>query len=332
MGSNKCTIPVDTIRDACEWFGVLFNLENEQLLLCRREPGSKKSTGDMYLERGNNIAIPDEITSNITLEAVKNLLNELFSISFLDLELTSNNFTSRPSYRDFMAFLFQPQNIVANADVMFYKADTNEHRQKLINIFPYALGAVTAKTLAAKQELERTQKEFERIQRDLRNIKDVAENWKSEVKAWLSSAYEYGLTSYRVNEKDKFEEQLNQLIIIASKDVDDSNILSTNIKDSSEELINLRKEEQEVSSQLFATQKRYTEMKQLMASVNQYDDSLQVQLNRLEISVWLRNMMKKECMCPLCGGFYSKSSEIIDELCNAIVEIEKTSAKSRRFT
>lgn len=33
LGSGKCTIPVDTIRNACAWFGVLFNLENEQLLL-----------------------------------------------------------------------------------------------------------------------------------------------------------------------------------------------------------------------------------------------------------------------------------------------------------
>ena len=28
LGSGKCTIPVDTIRNACAWFGVLFNLEN----------------------------------------------------------------------------------------------------------------------------------------------------------------------------------------------------------------------------------------------------------------------------------------------------------------
>jgi hypothetical protein len=24
LGSGKCTIPVDTIRNACDWFGVLF--------------------------------------------------------------------------------------------------------------------------------------------------------------------------------------------------------------------------------------------------------------------------------------------------------------------
>ena len=29
LGSDKCTIPVDIIRDACSWFGVLFDMANE---------------------------------------------------------------------------------------------------------------------------------------------------------------------------------------------------------------------------------------------------------------------------------------------------------------
>jgi hypothetical protein len=77
-----------------------------------------------------------------------------------------------------MAFLFQPQNIVANADVLFYKADTMEHRKKLIDVFPYALGAVTPETLAKRKEIERLTKVAERYQRDLTQIKTVAEGCK----------------------------------------------------------------------------------------------------------------------------------------------------------
>ena len=75
-----------------------------------------------------------------------------------------------------MAFLFQPQNIVANADVLFYKADTMEHRKKLIDVFPYALGAVTPEILAKRKEIERLLKMSERFQRDLDQIKTVAED------------------------------------------------------------------------------------------------------------------------------------------------------------
>lgn len=127
LGSDKCAIPVDIIRDACSWFGVLFDMANEQMLLCRREPGNKGSTDDMFLLRDKEITIPEHIEKNANVTSIKNMLNELFGMSFLELDPDTGVF--RPSYRDFMAFLFQPQNIVANADVLFYKADTMEHRK-----------------------------------------------------------------------------------------------------------------------------------------------------------------------------------------------------------
>ena len=106
LGSDKCTIPVDIIRDACSWFGVLFDMANEQMLLCRREPGNKGSTDDMFLLRDKSVAIPEQIEKNTNVTSIKNLLNELFGMSFLELDPDAGVF--RPSYRDFMAFLFQP--------------------------------------------------------------------------------------------------------------------------------------------------------------------------------------------------------------------------------
>lgn len=100
LGSTKCTIPVDTIRNACSWFGVLFNLDNEQMLLCRREPGNKMATGDMFILRGKSIDIPDTISANTNANEVNNLLNELFGISFLALDPATKDFSARPSYRE----------------------------------------------------------------------------------------------------------------------------------------------------------------------------------------------------------------------------------------
>ena len=79
LGSDKCTIPVDIIRDACSWFGVLFDMANEQMLLCRREPGNKGSTDDMFLLRDKSVAIPEQIEKNTNVTSIKNLLNEFFA-------------------------------------------------------------------------------------------------------------------------------------------------------------------------------------------------------------------------------------------------------------
>jgi hypothetical protein len=90
--------------------------------------------------------VPDRIAEKTTnVDAVKGVLNRLAGLSNLEFEPnTESGFKSRPSFRDLMAFTFQPQNVVANPDVMFFKADTTEHREKLKTIFPYVLGAVTA--------------------------------------------------------------------------------------------------------------------------------------------------------------------------------------------
>lgn len=127
---------------------------------------------------------------------------------------------------------------------MFYKADTTEHRLKLINVFPYALGAVTPRVLAARQEIEALKKQRDRVQRDIETIKDVSENWHQEISGWLSRAREMGLTTFTPTEKTTFDDQVEQLSVIAEKTESDSSILSTNIKDLSDEIVSLRKEEQ----------------------------------------------------------------------------------------
>lgn len=325
LGSRKCAIPVDVIRNACEWFGVLFDLQDEQILLCRKEPGMRASSGEMFILRGKNITIPEKIEGNTTIEEVNNILNELFSMSFLELNPSSERIGSaRPSYRDFMAFLFQPQNIVANSEVLFYKADTTEHRQKLIEVFPYALGAVTPRILAARLELERLRKQRDRIQRDIATIRDVSENWKQEVASWISQARELGLTDYEPQDDEPFENLVNEIARIVEKNESSSALTSKKISDNSAELVQLRQEEHSVSSKLFALQKRQKEMLELKSSMSRYEDSLQIQLERLEISTWLKSLITDNMNNPLLLMADVSAQQEIELLCSAISEIEKS--------
>ena len=325
LGANKCTIPVDTIRNTCLWFGLLITLDDEQMLLCRREPGKQASTNEMYFVRGREIIIPESITGpNTNRDAVCNILNELFSMSFVELDSTSAFFNQRPSFRDFMAFLFQPQNIIANADVLFYKADTTEHRQKLINLFPYALGAVTPSVLAARQELDQLRRQRERVLKSITAIKDVSEIWRQEVSGWLAQSKEIGLISGIPDENTSFEEQVQVLEEIITKTEQDSDITPSNIKDYSESLVDLRKQEQTASSELFELQKRLNEMKQLESSMGDYENSLNIQVNRLEISKWLKSLQSSDGTCPFCHSIHSVVTDKLNVLCSAIENLENS--------
>ena len=149
MSSAECAIPTGTIRNACSWFGLIVDTDEGQKLIARAEPGSKAQSEQMLLIEGETIEVPQRIVVRTSNAAqVKALLNRLSGTSNLPFDPeTASGFGARPSIRDFMAFVFQPQNVVANPDVLFFKADTNEHREKLKNIFPYVLGAVTPQTL-----------------------------------------------------------------------------------------------------------------------------------------------------------------------------------------
>ena len=323
LGSEKCTIPVDIIRNACSWFGVLFDMAGEQLLLCRREPGDKASTGDMFILRDKEITIPDMIeANNSNITSVKDILNELFGMSFLELDPDAGVF--RPSYRDFMAFLFQPQNIVANADVLFYKADTMEHRKKLIDVFPYALGAVTPETLAKRKEIERLSRMSERYRRDLDQIKAVADGWKQEVAGWLTQAREYGLSNYITNDVDGFARQVDELRAISRKRITDSTVAPERVTYLSEDLVALRRDEQKTSSELFSARRRHTEMLHLSKSMGEYDKSLKIQLDRLDVSTWIRSSMSERNVVPLFQPSHENAVDDVNALCNAVRQIELT--------
>lgn len=324
LGSGSCYIPVKTIRNACSWFGILIGMGSQEILLARKEPGIQKSTDDMFLLEGQSIEIPYKPVKNITRQSVKRYLDESAKLSFLDTEAdTENQFFGRPSFRDLMAFCFQPQNIVANANTMFYKADTTEHRTKLINIFPYILGAVTPDILAKRQKISDLTRDLNRKQRDLQKLKDISEKWKIEINAWISLAKEYGLLNNEVSIKDlTFDNQIDILKDLVNKNSTDINIDSTKIQDASQEMIGLRKEENSIAMDLTKAKSRYTEMSQLFDSMDTYKESLAIQVERLDISKWLRTLGEEQKICPICGSTNDKNSGL-EQLCNQLEILEE---------
>src|SRR3546814_31969 len=186
LGADKCAIPVGHIREKCAWFGILVETVEGQKLLARREPGSQKNTGDMVLLEGPEIEIPEKIENKThTADDVKAMLNRLSGLSALgfDPESTSG-FKGRPSFRDLVAFNFQPQNVVANPDVLFFKADTTEHREKLKTIFPYVLGAITPGLLEIRFELDRLPKLLRRTEAEQRTLHNANDAWRAEPHTW----------------------------------------------------------------------------------------------------------------------------------------------------
>lgn len=178
LGSDTCQIPVNTIRDRCSWFGVVVSIDAGELLLARREPGTQRTTADMFVLNGPSVQPPQRIDAkNASVDVVKRMLDELAGLTQLDFDIdaSGSGFKGRPSFRDLVAFMFQPQNIIANQNILFFKGDTHEHREKLRTIFPYVLGAVSSSTLAKLHELNELRRDLLRKDRELASLKEVSD-------------------------------------------------------------------------------------------------------------------------------------------------------------
>lgn len=324
LGAGVCTIPVNTIRKHCEWFGVVVATAQGDKLLARREPGTQRSTDDMFLLEANRITeIPHRVAKNTNADAVKRLLDELAGLSKLDFSGgdESTGFDGRPSFRDLAAFTFQPQNVVANPDVLFFKANTYEHREKLRKIFPYVLGAVTPALMAKQFELGRARQELRRKERELKDAREVSARWLADLEAKFSEAQELGLAAKPEQELSRGQmiERLEE--VVARTDLTLAVSTST-ISDALNELSGLDIEEREVSRELTTLRHRLEEMNRIRVGVDQYQAALTLQRGRLRLSSWLVDHTDDHADCSMCGSHTDSAKKKLHALSERLHEVE----------
>lgn len=322
LGADKCAIPVGVIRESCSWFGVLLETIEGQKLIARREPGDQQQTGDMFVIEGPNVSVPDKIEDkNTNADAVKNLLNRLAGLTALDFEPgAAGGFNARPSFRDLMAFTFQPQNIVANPDVMFFKADTTEHREKLKTIFPYVLGAIDASVLQARWELDRLQRLLRRKEAELRALEGTSAAWRAEAQAWLRQAIELGLLEPDLPIPPDWLDIVGLLRHLASQPATVAVPSLKGIDVVLSRLEELRRTESEEAARLSEHRQRLNELRRLLESSDAYGGAIRVQRDRLQLSAWLRSL-EADVADPLVavgGG----GREPLLALCDALEGLE----------
>ncbi|MBP0590416.1 DUF3732 domain-containing protein [Paraburkholderia sp. LEh10] len=324
LGSSTCSIPVNTIRKYCEWFGVVIATAQGEKLLARKEPGTQRSTDEMFLLEADKISkIPNRIARNTNATAVKRLLDDLANLSNLDFAggEESSGFDGRPAFRDLAAFTFQPQNVVANPDVLFFKTNTYEHREKLRKIFPYVLGAITPALMAKQFELNRTRQLLRRKERELKDAQDVSAQWLADLKSKFSEAQELGLLPRLEEEvsRDQMIELLDE--VITRTDVTLA-VSTETISDALRELSSLESEEREVSRELTTLRHRLEEMNRMRVGVQQYEAALSVQRGRLQLSSWLMSHASDESDCPMCGSSTDSAKQKLQVLSQRLEEVE----------
>lgn len=324
LGSSTCSIPVNTIRKYCEWFGIVVATVQGEKLLARKEPGAQRSTDEMFLLEAEKITkIPSRLTKNTNAGAVKRLLDDLANLSNLDFSggEAGSGFDGRPAFRDLAAFTFQPQNVVANPDVLFFKTNTYEHREKLRKVFPYVLGAVTPALMAKQFELNRTRQLLRRKENELKDAQEVSARWLADLRSKFSEAQELGLVP-RLEDNISRAQMIESLEEVVTKTDLTLAVSTATISEALRELSSLESEEREVSRELTTLRHRLEEMNRMHVGVQQYEAALSVQRGRLQLSSWLVSHASDESDCPMCGSHTDSAKQKLQGLSQRLEEVE----------
>jgi D-alanyl-D-alanine dipeptidase len=322
LASGKCSIPVGTIRNACCWFGIVIETIEGQKLLARREPGDARQTGDMFLLEGDTVELPlDAPQQNTTADAVKRMLDNLAGLSQLRLDPDSDSgFQARVSFRDLIAFMFQPQYIIANPMVLFLNADTTEHREKLKSIFPYVLGALTAEMLVSRWEIDRLQKELRRKEAALNAAKSAVRAWQTETQTWVRNSVEFGLLPVGIQIPTEWTQIVDLLRRAAVANTRAAFTSLESIEPNLQQLQILRHQESEAAMQLAEKRQQLNEIQRLLSNSQSFGSAIRIQRDRLDIARWLRTRVS-ESGDPLVA-IAGSGQDRLDALAEALAGIE----------
>jgi hypothetical protein len=331
LGSGKCSIPVGLIRELTGWFGLHLQLANTEMIVARRNPEDRQTTTDIYWAEDLNLDVPPIIAKNARVEDLKNRFNQISDLPALDFSTDENvGSGGRPSCRDMAAFNFQPQHIVANPYTFFFKADTTEHREKLCIIFPLALGAIDATTLAKQRELKDTEREHDRLRRELDARLGAARAWEAEVESYYLQARALGLlpdspppeTGWNL---DKYILEL-QKVPERVRTMDLPDIQEGTSEAAVTELTRLINEEDRLGQEIGSIRRRLSKLDQLSSSVDEYGTTLTNQEDRLQGVGWFEEKLRDTHECPVCSAVHTEGNPRLAELQTLARELKSLTA------
>lgn len=329
LGSSTCSIPIEIIRDNASWYGIVVCTDSEKFLIARKVPDGNKVSYEFYVQRGQIISIPSIFDKNQNLEGVKQLLDSVAHVPYINRDEEGGPFNERLSFRDLTHIIFQSQDIVANQNILFYKTHETEHREKLRNWFPFILGAESAVIINAKHELRALELELKRRLREYEKAKALSTEWLQSLLGQLHVAKEYGL--YKGELSDSVDSNILLSIakeILANKPERPQTTTQT-IETSLDEVQKLENRETELANAIAQTKRRMEEIKKLNDSLAGYQASNRKRVERLALADWFRENAAPANICPVCGAEdHPQAHHEIEKICAALSQYESASPQT----
>ncbi|MEQ1935603.1 MAG: hypothetical protein ABL962_17220, partial [Fimbriimonadaceae bacterium] len=330
LGSEKCSIPIGKVRDMVEWFGVLLALPHGKQVLCaRRNPGQNQESSEMMFLQGKKLKIPRYPSKTHSRDTVITELDDLAKLPARGpTEDEGADSDGPPSFRDMAAFNFQPQHIVANPNILFFKAELWEHRRKLIrSVLPYVLGAVDAQTLDFQARLRGKEAKL-KIKREELDLKNRAMAVLSAgLRAHFRTAQNSELIGPEVSPGAdwtalEFAKVLKSVPAKWRKSPPIPSVTSIARK-ARAEVAALQRSQERLVHEMDDAQRQLAKIQRVSESFEGYSTSLKDQIERISPVGWLEKRFSERRDCPFCHDKQVAATEF-DKLMQASKHLSDT--------
>jgi hypothetical protein len=323
LGAGTCTIPVGVVRDYSSWFGLLIDTDMGLVRVARKKPEGRQADNSYWLQQGAdvNAPLPNRPTINTTAERFKVMMDTLSGLSNLRLDPEEGRgYSERAGFRDMAAFNFLPQHIVANPYTMFFKADTSEHREKLRNVLPLAIGIITSEDLLRIHRLHMLREELRKVENNLRSRTAGLENWRANATGAFYRAQELNLLPPGEPPSDlkAVIELLREVVNAGGLTVASPGRITVSVR----RLEEIKKQEHEMDVSISGQHRRLRRLKSLRRSVADYGEVLEEQKARVQGAGWFKEQVVSN-QCVLCGSESQISRLALAELDTPIRELSE---------
>ena len=219
MGRSKFGVPEGIIRDKVAWYAVIFDFDNDQVLIAKPTPNpGNTQCGIAMVRRGNNLIVPDftELSVNSDDESVTALLSKLLGIpeNRTDVPLEHSRSSYSVTVRHTIYYLFLKQEIVANKYQLFYRQNEPQIPNTIRDTLPILLGVAPDDRFELESKLRMAKRDLKLIEKSIADEAEFAVQIENRGTALLSEARQVGIIPFAETSTSS-EEILNLLVKVS---------------------------------------------------------------------------------------------------------------------
>ena len=172
-GRSECLISSGIISNKASWVGVIFELNNKtQILIAKPLPEkNQKEVSKGFMKTGVNLSVPlyDELHINTNDEVIILTLGNSINIetTHTNLSESSTRENYKFNFKHTKYYLFQPQNLIANKDFLFYNQSDYWKSINLKDTLPIILKADIPERRAIFEEIKETKREIKILEKKI---------------------------------------------------------------------------------------------------------------------------------------------------------------------